>query len=172
VAAGAVALLVLGYRVLTYGTPPATVTEVAAPATATDLVASGMIGTQSWQIRLRPSPDVRGPDQVCWFGQGPAFGFPRNEDTPGECGKFQDPPETYGDSAVPGQRPDPVRFFNFGLPAPDRDRQRHRVPQQRSACDHYPHQLHGRLSAFPPWKWHKRSEAVTEPPAISRGSTT
>jgi len=113
--AGALAVVFVIYLALTATTPPERITDVPAPGSAPGLVASGVDGSQSWQIIIRPAADMRQTGQVCWFGHGPAFGLPASmyQDTGEICVKLQSPPETYGDSEPPSVRPDPVQFDNF-----------------------------------------------------------
>jgi hypothetical protein len=104
--AGTAAVVFVVYLALTYSTPPERITDVPAPGSAPDVVASGVVGSQSWEIVIRPSTYVRSPGQVCWFGHGPAFGFPASQydDTEESCGKLHPPPASY---------PVPVQFDNF-----------------------------------------------------------
>ena len=116
--AGAVAFVVTVlavYLALTRWQSPLAVTDVAAPGPAQDLVASGKVGNASWQIIVKPSPYVRQPGQVCWFGQGSAFFDPitGRVESSESCGKLHPPPVSFGDSAPPGARPDPVQFGNW-----------------------------------------------------------
>jgi hypothetical protein len=106
----AVAAAVAGYLALTLWPAPLAVTDVSAPGSASDLVASGEVGNAWWQIIVRPSPYVRQPGQVCWFGHGPAFGMLSSQyvNTSEECGGLRAPPVAFGDTAPPGVRPDPV----------------------------------------------------------------
>jgi hypothetical protein len=89
----AVAVLAV-YLALTRWQSPLAVTDVAAPGSAPDLVASGKAGNASWQIIVKPSPYVQQPGQVCWFGQGPAFFGPitGHEESAESCGKLHSPP--------------------------------------------------------------------------------
>jgi hypothetical protein len=110
-----VVVVLVVYLALIRWQSPLAVTDAAAPGSAQDLVASGKVGHASWQIIVKASPYVRQPGQVCWFGQGSAFADPLTGrvESAESCGKLHPPPVSFGDSAPPGARPDPVQFGNW-----------------------------------------------------------